>query len=308
MSAFAARVLDQLALSAWLPAALFTGAGALLIQFRLQRSLDVPAALSAISADKLQLLILALPTLVIATLITQAFSFESIRTLEGYWRRRGLAQMFRTIMIKRHVRRKERLSRWRRTAAQQAFAVARPRLLVHNTHAVVNALESQMLGLAPPDMSPADETKVARMTWRSMCDAWDLAKVDQWASQENDYPVASRVLPTKLGNVLRATEDSLTHADQDVEGFALRRRATVSERVQLQHDQFRTRLDMYCTLVFTSGVLTILTVALLTSRIAPLLIALVTTGFLGLAAASYGAAIASARGYGSALKQMDAVP
>jgi hypothetical protein len=165
-----------------------------------------------------------------------------------------------------------------------------------------------MLELAAPELSPEDEAKVAHMSWRSMCNAWDLAKVDHWASQEDDFPVASRVLPTKLGNVLRATEDSLRHADQDVEGFALRRRGTVSERVQLQHDQFRNRLDMYCTLVFTSGALAILTVALLTGRIAPLLVALVTSGFIVLAAASYGAAIASARGYGTALKQMDAAP
>lgn len=110
-------MLDQLSLSAWLPAALLTAAGAVMVQFRRQRSVDLSAALDAITSDKLRLLILILPVLVLATLVTQAFSFESIRTLEGYWRRRGPASVLRTVLIRRHVRRKKRLEERRRTAA-----------------------------------------------------------------------------------------------------------------------------------------------------------------------------------------------
>src|ERR1700760_3896342 len=90
ISAFVARVLDQLSLSAWLPAAVLTAGVAVLLQFRSDKSADVLAAVRALTADPVRVLVLIIPLLVIATVVTQAFSFEAIRTLEGYWRRRGL--------------------------------------------------------------------------------------------------------------------------------------------------------------------------------------------------------------------------
>lgn len=144
------------------------------------------------------------------------------------------------------------------------------------------------------------------MSWRSRCDPWDLARVDHLTAEQADYPLTSRVLPTRLGNVIRATEDGLRHAGQDVEGFALRRRETVPERVRLQHDQFRSRLDMYCTLVFAGAALAVLAVVLLAGKVAALPLVAETTVFVLLAATSYGAAIASARGYCATLREMDA--
>lgn len=117
-------------------------------------------------------------------------------------------------------------------------------------------------------------------------------------------------MPTQLGNVLRSTEVRLRHAAGDVSSFALRRRKLADARTQLQHDQFRTRLDMYCTLVF---------VALFLAALSPWLLRgvshenredlvqwLIPSGlFLALAFASYKAAVASARGYCSILRVMD---
>jgi nucleotide-binding universal stress UspA family protein len=308
VSAFVARVLDQLALSAWLPAALLTVSTTLLLQLRAQRSANLAEALAAVTGDKLRLLILTIPTLVLATLVTQAFSFEAIRTLEGYWRRRGPAAVLRSL-LRWHVRRRATLDKRRRDAAKRAFAVARARLLAAgNSHAIVNALESQVLGPPPADLSVEEADKLLRMSWRTRYNAWDLAVVDHLTQQWEDYPAESRVLPTKLGNFMRATEDSLRNAGEDVEGFALRRRGKVAPRVQIQHDQFRTRLDMYCTMVFVGGLLAILGAALLAGRVPLVWTTACTAGFLALSAASYGAAIASARGYGAVLKQMDQAP
>ncbi len=307
LSAFIARVLDQLTLSAWLPAALLTAVSALLVQFRAQKSLDLPDALASLTAEPLRLLVIALPALVLATLVVQAFSFEAIRTMEGYWRRRGPASALRTFMIRRHVRRKRLLARRRLKAAQRAFAAARDTLRRDYSPNIVAALEAQAESEDPPELTADEETKVAVMSWRSRCNAWDLARVDHLDAAEADYPVTSRVLPTKLGNVIRATEDGLRHAGDDLEGFALRRRGTVSERIQQQHDQFRSRLDMYCTLVFTGAVLAVLSVALLADQVPTKSLIGITAVFVLLAAASYGAAIASARGYCAALRQMDAI-
>ncbi len=90
LSQFAARVLGQLSLSAWLPAALLTLIGTLVVQFADQGSIDLGNAIAALTRDKWSVVLLVVPVLVIATLVTQAFSFEAIRTLEGYWHRGAL--------------------------------------------------------------------------------------------------------------------------------------------------------------------------------------------------------------------------
>jgi hypothetical protein len=51
LSAFVARVLDQLSLSAWFPAALFTVSLAILLQFRRQGSDSLPHAVRVLTAD-----------------------------------------------------------------------------------------------------------------------------------------------------------------------------------------------------------------------------------------------------------------
>jgi hypothetical protein len=93
VSAFIARVLDQLALSAWFPAAFLTAGIAVILEFRSTKSASVPDAVAKLTTHSLQVLAIMIPLLVIATVITQAFSFEAIRTLEGYWRRRGLVSL-----------------------------------------------------------------------------------------------------------------------------------------------------------------------------------------------------------------------
>lgn len=307
LSAFAARVLDQLTLSAWLPAALLTGCTALLLRFRTRASVNLPAALDGLADDPVRLLVLTAPVLILATLVVQAFSFEAIRTLEGYWRRRGLASALRTLLIRRQVRRKRSLARRRHAAAKRAFAAARDGLRRDYSPNIVAALEAQAEDEEPPTLTPAEAATVARMSWRSRCHAWDLARVDHLAAAASDYPLTSRVLPTRLGNVIRATEDNLEHAERDIEGFALRRRGAVPARVQLQHDQFRSRLDMYCTLVFVGISLAVLSAALLAGKVRTVELLLTTAVFVLLAVTSYGAAIASARGYCAALREMDRV-
>lgn len=306
LSAFVARVLDQLTLSAWLPAALLTVASALLIRFRAQDSADIAAAVSALTGKAVLVLVLAVPALVVATLVTQAFSFEAIRTLEGYWRRRGPASAFRTLMIRHHVRRKDKLRDRREKAAEKAFDAVRRELRRDYTPGVFAALEAQAYGDDAPKLSDDDQETATHLSWRARCHAWDLARVDHLLKQEEEYPVTSRVLPTRLGNVIRATEDGLKHAGQDLEGFALRRRDGASARVRAQHDQFRNRLDMYCTLVFVGAGLAVLAPVLLAGSVDALPAAAITGLFAALSATSYGAAIASARGYCAALRQMDA--
>jgi hypothetical protein len=312
VSAFVARVLDQLALSAWLPAAFLTTGIAVLLEFRSTKSASVPTAVEKLTAHSLQLLVLMIPLLVLATVVTQAFSFEAIRALEGYWRRRGIVSLAYRFMVGQHVRRKNAIVERRRRESATAFIDALPRVLYGNDEVngrVVKAVVSALSGRN--EERPKLEGKEVEVftdtlrNWRDEVDAWRLARVDRLVDEQNSYPEDSRILPTKLGNLIRRTEDDLKHAGGDVRSFVLRQRDTVSYRIQIQHDQFRTRLDMYCTLVFVSVALAALAPAILVGRVGILALVITTGSFVVMAVTSYLAAIASARGYCTALKMMD---
>jgi hypothetical protein len=306
ISAFIAKVLNQLSLSAWLPAATFAASVTMLAQFRSQKSLSVGNALTAITDRPGPVLVLILPVLVLTTMLTQAFSFGAIRALEGYWMRRGPMAWLRSLMIRRHARHRDRLDTRRAKLAKSAFDRVRTAYLGEYSYAVVSALELQAVEKDVPALSVEDQAMYDAITWRDLCKPWDLAKVDQVDLQLKDYPeLPTRTMPTKLGNILRRTEDSLDNADADVQGFAMRRRGLVPARVQTQHDQFRDRLDMYCTLVFVSAVLVAVTGAVLWDRVPWWQTTSLAVSFGLFAIVCYQSAIASARGYCVALREMD---
>lgn len=312
VSAFVARVLDQLALSAWLPAAFLTAGTAVLLEFRSTKSASIPTAVEKLTSHSVPALVIMLPLLVIATVITQAFSFEAIRALEGYWGKGRVAGLVCRIMTWRHIHRKSAIIKQRRRASEKAFRYAVSDLTIREDDAtlrVLKAVAAELSGSASarPQLDSNELQAFVSMlqTWRDGAAAWRLTKVDRLLNEQRSYPVDSRILPTKLGNVLRATEDSLEHAGDDVRSFALRQRSTVSRRIQMQHDQFRTRLDMYCTLVFVSVVLAIVAPVALVGRLGTVALSITTASFAVMAVVSYLAAIASANGYCTALKQMD---
>ncbi|MGH3164792.1 MAG: hypothetical protein ACRDN0_02725, partial [Trebonia sp.] len=72
VSALIARVLDQLALGSWLPAAFFVASAALVLQFRSAKSTNLLYAVRELSADPVQVLVVMVPVLIIATFVTQA--------------------------------------------------------------------------------------------------------------------------------------------------------------------------------------------------------------------------------------------
>ncbi len=303
VSAFFARVLNQLALSTWLPAAFFAASVTVLLQFRTEGSVGA----RALTLDPIRTLILMIPILVLGALVIQAFSFEAIRILEGYWRRRGPASLARTLMIRRHLHRRGAIVKRRHRASERAFYAAKSRMLSNGIPSpIVDALEAQVLGVGLPSLTNEDRKRFAKINWRSSCDAWRLAAVDHLLQEEKTYPITSRILPTKLGNLIRATEDRLQNAVGDLEGYAIWRRAMVPYSVRLQHDQFRSRLGMYCNLVFVSASLLILTpIIFLESGIDTFTIAIISGSFAAFSTVSYLAALASAAGYCLALTQMD---
>lgn len=311
ISAFIARVLDQLSVSAWLPAAFLTASLSLLLQFRADESVSPLRAVHDLTADPVRVLVLTVPALVLATVVTQAFSFEAIRALEGYWHRRGPASLARKLMITRQVSRADALTKRREKASEAAWYSVEAQLLKDGIPLlVVSAMKVKALELelaAPLPLTDEERREFEQRDWESWCDAWRLAEIEHIRDAEEDYPLKrQRILPTKLGNLIRATEDQLRNAEDDVQGFALRRYDQAPPLVKAEHDKFRSRLDMYCTLVFVSAVLLLLTPLVLAhSGISIAEIIVISGCFAVLSRASYFAAIASARGYCSALKEMD---
>ena len=93
----------------------------------------------------------------------------------------------------------------------------------------------------------------------------------------------------------------------DLEGFILRNYELIPERLRAQVSDFRTRLNMYCTLVLAWALLA-LGGAAATWRYEGFLhvTTVATVGIcLTLVWASYTAAVSSARGYGAALLAAD---
>lgn len=305
ISAFAAKVLDQLSVSAWLPAGLFTVTLSLLLQFRAQNSTDLGAALKDIGSNWLPVLLLAVPVLVLGTLLTQAFSFGAIRALEGYSMRRWPLRLVRGLLVRVRVWLWERLKRRKRRLAGAAFDAVEAQYSSLPAE-VVLALRAQAHELSPVVLSdPAMRTILEKVDWRSACEPWDMARYEDASEKLKEYPERFRMLPTKLGNILRATEDAVVaKTGEDLVTFALRRRSLLQPRAQMQHDQFRTRLDMYCTLVFVSAgtALVAVVLGLGTDLQTPFFV--VGGGFVILAFAAYQAAVGSARGYCTLLRLM----
>jgi hypothetical protein len=223
--------------------------------------------------------------------------------------RRRPARWLRSGLIRWHVWRCDRVESRRKRYARLAFDNAESRYASLPSE-VVLALRAQAHELAPLKLTDQDSRQLSGLDWRSACDPWDLARYDDAREAAKEYPERSRILPTRLGNVLRASEDYVVKVTgEDLETFALRRRAWLEPRVQLQHDQFRTRLDMYCTLVFVALALAVTTVLLTIGQEAlriPFFV--IAAGFVTVGLAAYQAAVASARGYCTILRLMASLP
>jgi hypothetical protein len=310
VSAFIARVLDQLALSAWLPAAFLTASMAVLLEFRSAKSANLLRAVQALTAQPLQVLVVMIPLLVIATVVTQAFSFECIRILEGYWGSSRLTDFARRPMVWLHLRKRQSINNRLRREYRRAVRAAMPEMLMNGiSFPVVKAIEARVSpGQPQPDLTDEQNEELRATDWRTWSDAWRLARIGNLTRGAERYPDAYLVMPTKLGNLLRATEHNLQNAGNDVQSFVHRRRDTVSARVRMQHDQFRTRLEMYCTLVLVNAFLLVMTPIILAGHISNSAFVVTFASFAVLCIVNYLAAIASAQGYCLILRQMDGIP
>ncbi|MEV1130510.1 hypothetical protein [Agromyces sp. NPDC049794] len=309
VSGFVARVLNQLSISAWLPGAFLIASLISLGWFWKSGEVSFSGIGSFIQVNWIPVLILALPALVIATLLTQAFSFEAIRALEGYWGHHGPASVLRSLGIRYQLARQRGLKMRQRKTLVTAFQRTKSRLSERRVDGLVLLAIENDLALVPrpPDLTENqhEEADELQLQWVKYCEPWDNAKLTRFELELKEFPEHSRIMPTKLGNILRTTEDRLRNTNGDLEGFVMAHRGVASARVLEHHDQFRTRLDMYCMLVFVAATAALVSLPLLWGM--PILGQIaVPLALVAVSWASYRAALSSARGYVTTLRQIDA--
>jgi hypothetical protein len=311
ISAFFGRLLNQLSLSAWLPAAMLVGSLAVLLQLRAQRNRNIVEAVTSLANRPLGLLVLLLFAIVLATMVTQAFEFEVIRLLEGYWGSGIIMSGISHLFVGRQRRKFRRLLGRRDKLTLRAFDKARlleDHIVPADKKYIVDLIKGDLEGnedaLASGWRARKRLREAMSFDWRQFAPADLMGRLEAVEGQIDEYPRPHRMLPTKLGNVLRAVEDSISSPqEEDLEGFVIRHWDDTPSALRKEHDQYRNRLDLYCTLVFVFLVLAILAPLLVTlgTRYLPSTIA-ISSAYLVMSFVSYTAAIASARGYGLVLR------
>lgn len=303
LSQLLAKILDQLSLSAWLPAGVVVAIGVVYGSLRMVGG-DAGRTVSLIASIGWTTLFLLIGSVVLMTMVTQAFEFEAIRLLEGYWGAGRTRSLLCDAGCTFHTWRRRRLRARRDSLERRAFAVARLTMLERGVpRHIVNILEADITGDDNGIGTDEEQTAARYLGWHSFARPAAVRRLSALDVRLLEYPSEDhRVLPTRLGNTLRSFEERAHDPKSgSLEGMVVRVFHQLPLAIQSEHDQYRTRLDLYCSMVI---------VFLLASAAAyPVLgwsdwrvPAVAVAVGLGLALLSYRAAIASARPYGIVLE------
>lgn len=309
ISEFLSRIFEQLSLSAWLPATMLIGNVAVLLQLHANHNFNISLAVRDLAIKPLGTIVILIFAVILATMVTQAFEFEVIRLLEGYFdSTRGWVQTLIAIRIRRHAGKRRKLEAKLQRMELAAFRLVRPLMeaLPGYNSAVLDCIEGRIYGQTHQSASDDAAARTAAETdWKQHLPPEYLYVIDSLEARLNSYPQTNRLLPTRLGNVLRAAEDELQlEATENLEGFVIRHYDEISPSLKNEHDDYRTRLEMYCCLVLVFSALTAISVVSLIP-LAPVWGTAIAAAVYGMMAyVSYAAAIASARGYGEILQEI----
>ncbi len=311
LSQLLSKILEQLSVSAWLPAAMLVGNTALLLQLHSDHNIDIAAAVKNLTEKPLGTIIVLAFSLLLTTIVTQAFEFGIIRLLEGYFdSTHKLIQAGVALRINRHQGKLKELEDKRKEMRELAFEQARRKMLSLHDPFYRTALSYIEEDIYQVENKRTPAPEVAKMIkgvpWKRYVPPDTSYRLDSIEAQLDSYPKPNRVLPTRLGNVLRASEDKIKLPDdEDLEGFVIRHFDQVSPTIKSEHKDYRTRLQMYCCLVLVFASLVPLGLALLIGVGPAWAVALFVAAYVAMTYVCYKAAIASAQGYGHVLQEMN---
>ena len=147
--------------------------------------------------------------------------------------------------------------------------------------------------------------ELAGFHWSEQLDAVSRHRLVVLELVKDDYPKVLPILPTRLGNVMRAAEERVRLDDgQRLEGFMIRNLDRLPPTVADEFGVYRQRLDMYCAMIIVLAALAMIAgVHLMFSAAVLFWQVVIPAGYLVAIWPSYHAAIASARGLGEALTE-----
>ena len=314
ISQFLAQVLEQLSISSWFPAAMLVGNAAVLFQVHDQTDFSISAAVQDLIDQHWGALIVLLFALILTTIALQAFEFEVIRLLEGYVDvTRGPLPLLLGLRTSRHETKAKRFEESYTAATIEAFESACPALLsdphnkIDSRH--LDVIRATLNGATKVQAKPAVVAKAAELDWSKSAQPKMLYSQEAARARVAAYPRPHRILPTRLGNALRASEDQVRlGSGESLEGYVLRHHDSLPRTLRNEHDDYRARMDMYCTLVLVFVTLMVMAAWAVSGpghlpnwgQVA------IPLGYASLGWMAYEAAIASARGYGAVLVEIDA--
>lgn len=307
VSEFLGRLFGQLSLTSWFPAAVLVGNGAVLLQMHADQSAALGPAVEALTDKPLGILIVVVFALVIATVVTQAFEFETIQLLEGYGWLRGPGRLLMVVRIRRHAAKLDKLWRRHQRVRQTAFMGVRQRLLDLGYPAEqLEVLDNDVFDAAQPgDVDPVVIEDARSIDWEDFLAADVRYELEELRHRLSAYPDPSRLLPTQLGNQMRSAEDEMPlGGGEDLEGFVIRHQDRLPAPMREEQHTYRSRLEMYCVMVLVFVVLAIGSVIALHGIVPAWVLGVVATSYLFAAWISYQAAVASARGMSTALREV----
>jgi hypothetical protein len=322
LSPWSARLLDQLSLTAWLPAALLVANVYLVAGMYLVRNpgadptmANLTKVISAPDEKPVGVIIAVVSGVVLATLVTQSFEFAAIRFLEGYWGGSILAAAPTSLAI-----RLQRLRRWltRRRAdklTRHAFRAAQARVAQHLGSNPDLASAVLLIGTAAPvdHLDPALKAEAENYYYARAWMVWAPPHLRHRASavaiRLAAYPPRpSRLMPTQLGNTLRASEERLKGhvAGTQMRGYLYPYLGSIEPALMHQHTQYRNRLDMFAVMTVLCALLAPANALLIPGVLPTPAVVVATVSLLVLSFFSYRGAAAAAVDYGAVLVAIDA--
>jgi hypothetical protein len=240
-----ARILDQLSISSWLPS-IFVVTAAVVYGNLAVNGGKVDTTVDSVAHMGGGPIGLLVGAVVLTNVLTQAFEFEAIRMLEGYWGSSRITRALAALPLRRQIGRVERLEGRRGRLRVKAYAEIG---VCERDTPEVRAAKQRILVGEPPDVEHPAAAQIAELAgWQSAVGASTVRGIEAVERELESFPSAVHdVLPTRLGNTLRAYEERAAAGSAGpLEGSVQRVFHQLPMPMQLEHDQFRHRLDLYC--------------------------------------------------------------
>ena len=322
LSPWSARILEQLSLTAWLPAALLVANVYLVAGMYLVRTpaadptmQNLSDAISALNEKPVGVIIAVLSGVVLSTLVTQSFEFAAIRFLEGYWGGSILTATPTRLGIWQQRLRRSLTRRRAHKLTRRAFRATQVRIGKELKATPELASAVLLVGTGAPtdhlgaDLRSAAESYYHGRKWMIWAPPHLRHRAGTLAIRLEAYPSRpSRLMPTRLGNTLRASEEKLkgNAAGAQMRGYLYRHLRSIEPALMHEHTQYRNRLDMFSVMTVLCALLIPANALLLPGVLPVLAILVATASLLTLSLFSYRGAVSAAVDYGAILVAIDA--